>query len=65
MSSTALEWIDAETPHAKVLRSDKTTAPASLRNDLDVQEAVRRIERFQARVLRETQEGPLVIVETE
>jgi hypothetical protein len=65
MSSAILEWIDAETPHAKVLRSDKTSAPARLRNDLDVQAAVRRIEQFQARLLREAQDGPLVVVETE
>jgi hypothetical protein len=62
MSSAALEWIDAETPHAKVQRSDKTTAPARLSNDLDVRAAVRRIEQFQARLFREAQEGPLVVV---
>jgi hypothetical protein len=65
MSSATLEWIDAETPHAKVLRSDKTSAPSRLKNDLDVQAAVQRIEKFQALLLREAQERPLVVVDSD
>ena len=62
-SAVVLEWMDAETPHAKVLRSDRVLTPASPRDDLDIQAAVERIERFQARVLREAEERPLVVVE--
>jgi hypothetical protein len=65
MTSTTLEWIDAKTPHAKRLRNDKATAPRSLRNDSeDIRNAVERVEKFQASVLREAVERPLVLAET-
>jgi hypothetical protein len=64
MTSATLDWIDAETPHAKVLRSNKTSDLSLIEKDLDVQAAVERIEKFQARLLRETQERPLVLVES-
>ena len=65
MTSTTLEWIDAQTPHAKRLRNDKATAPRSLRNDSeDIRSAVERVEKFQASVLREAVERPLVLAET-
>ncbi len=65
MTSSTLEWIDAKTPHAKRLRNDKATAPRSLRNDSeDIRSAVERVEKFQASVLREAIERPLVLAET-
>ena len=65
MSGTTLEWIDARTPHAKRLRNDRATAPRSLRNDSeDIRSAVERVEKFQARVLREAVERPLVLAES-
>jgi len=65
MTSTPLEWIDAKTPHAKRLRNDKATEPRSLRNDSeDIRNAVARVEKFQASVLREAVERPLVLAET-
>ncbi len=65
MSSATLDWIDAKTPHAKRLRNDKATAPRSLRNDsADIRSAVERVEKFQARVLREAVERPLVLAES-
>jgi hypothetical protein len=64
MTVATVEWIDAQTPHAKLLRNGKTSAPHSLRNGSeDIQRAVERIERFQASVLRETAEAPLVLAE--
>lgn len=62
--SAALEWMDAETPHAKVPRSNRTSGPWALRDDPDVQAAVDLIEQFQARRRREVEERPLVVVET-
>jgi hypothetical protein len=65
MTSSTLEWIDAKTPHAKRLRNDKATAPRSLRNDSEgIRSAVERVEKFQASVLREAIERPLVLAET-
>ena len=65
MSSATLGWIDARTPHAKLLRNGKATAPSSLRNDSeDIQRAVERIEKFQARVSREAADLPLVLAES-
>jgi len=65
MTSTTLEWIDAKTPHAKRPRNDKATAPRSLRNDSeDIRSAVERVEKFQASVLREAVERPLVLAES-
>jgi len=65
MTSRTLEWIDAKTPHAKRLRNDKANAPRSLRNDSeDIRSAVERVEKFQASVLREAMERPLVLAET-
>jgi hypothetical protein len=61
--NAALEWIDAETPHAKVLRNDPATTSIELADDADVQAAIERIEEFQARVTREALERPLVVVE--
>jgi hypothetical protein len=64
MSDTTVQWIDAQTPHAKLLRNGKTSAPQSLRNSsADIQRAVERIERFQASVLREAAESPLILAE--
>jgi hypothetical protein len=65
MTRATLDWIDANTPHAKRLRNDKATAPRSLRNDSeDIRSAVERVEKFQARVLREAVERPLVLAES-
>ena len=65
MTSATLEWIDAKTPHAKRLQNDKATAPRSLRNDSeDIRSAIERVEKFQASVLRESVERPLVLAET-
>ena len=65
MTSSTLEWIDAKTPHAKRLRNDKATALRSLRNDSEgIRSAVERVEKFQASVLREAMERPLVLAET-
>jgi hypothetical protein len=63
MSSAALRWIDAKTPHAKVFRDEELTPSIELRNDVDVQAAIARIKAFQARITREALEKPLVIVE--
>jgi hypothetical protein len=65
MTSATLEWVDAETPHAKRLHNGKSSAPKSLRNNSqDIQSAVARIEQFQASVLREATERPLVLAES-
>lgn len=65
MSGATLEWVDANTPHAKLLHEGKTPSPRSLRNDSpDIRNAVERLERFQASVLREAAERPLVLAET-
>jgi hypothetical protein len=61
MNSAVLEWIDAETPHAKTLRNEPTQVSP---HDSDIEAAVERIEQFQARLLRELDERPLVIVES-
>jgi hypothetical protein len=62
--SAALEWIDAETPHAKVLRTEPVTTSIEFEDDADVQAAIERIEAFQARVTREALEQPLIVVES-
>jgi hypothetical protein len=65
MSGATLEWVDAKTPHAKLLHEGKTASPRSLRNGSeDIRSAVERLERFQASVLREEVERPLVLAET-
>jgi hypothetical protein len=61
--NAALEWIDAETPHAKVLRNEPVTTMTEFEHDADVQAAIMRIEAFQARFTREALEQPLVVVE--
>jgi len=61
--NAVLEWIDAETPHAKVLRDD-VAAWVELDDDVDVRAAIERIEAFQARVTREALELPLIVVES-
>jgi len=61
---TVLEWIDAETPHAKVLRNEKVITPADVQGDADVQAAIQRIELFQERSTREALERPLIVVES-
>jgi len=61
--NAALEWIDAETPHAKVLRNDPVTSSVEWADDADVQAAIARVEEFQARVTREAMERPLVVVD--
>jgi hypothetical protein len=62
--SNALEWVDAATPHAKLLRNGKASAPQSVRNSSeDIRSAVERVERFQASVTREAAERPLVLAE--
>jgi len=61
--NAALEWIDAETPHAKVLRNDPMTSSAEWADDADVEAAIARIEEFQARITREAMERPLVVVD--
>jgi hypothetical protein len=65
MAIATLDWIDAKTPHAKRLRNGKATAPRSLRNGSeDIRSAVERVERFQALVLREAVDRPLVLAES-
>jgi hypothetical protein len=61
--NAVLEWIDADTPHAKVLRNEPKTTSKGFEDDADVQAAIERIKAFQARVTREALEQPLVIVE--
>jgi hypothetical protein len=62
--NAALEWIDAKTPHAKVLRSNRTSGLSGLPDDPDVQAAVVLIEQFQTRLRSEAQERPLVVIES-
>jgi hypothetical protein len=59
----ALEWIDAETPHAKVLRNDPVTTSIEFEDDADVQAAIKRIQAFQDRVTREALEQPLIVID--
>jgi hypothetical protein len=61
--NAALEWIDAETPHAKVLRHEPVTTLKEFEGDADVRAAIERIEAFQARITREALAQPLVVVE--
>jgi hypothetical protein len=61
--NAALEWIDAETPHAKVLRNDPVTPLMEFENDADVRAAIERIQAFQARVTREALEQPLIVID--
>jgi hypothetical protein len=61
--NAALEWIDAETPHAKVLRNDPVTTSIEFADDADVQAAIKRIQAFQARVTREALEQPLIVID--
>jgi hypothetical protein len=64
MSNATLEWVDAETPHAKVLHESRPVPPTSLRDEsLDIQAAIARIEQLELRVRREMAERPLVVVE--
>ena len=67
MSSAMLEWIDAETPHAKVLREEQVITPAEIaqiEDEADVHAAIERVETFAARWKREALEQPLIVVET-
>jgi len=65
MTIATLGWIDAKTPYAKRLRNGKATAPRSLRNGSeDIRSAVERVEKFQAHVLREAVDRPLVLAES-
>lgn len=64
MNSVVLEWIDAATPHAKVLRDDQVTTTLEFHNDKEVQAAIERVKAFQARVTREALDQPLIIVES-
>ena len=57
-----LEWIDAETPHAKVLREEQEP-PRALQFDDDIRAAIARVEAFQARLTREAIDQPLVVIE--
>ena len=59
----ALEWIDAETPHAKVLRNNPVTTSIEFEDDADVQAAIKRIQAFQDRVTREALEQPLIVID--
>ena len=59
--NAVLEWIDAETPHSKVLRDDVTTS-LEVHDDADVRAEIERIKAFQACVTREALELPLLIV---
>ena len=61
--NAALEWIDAETPHAKVLRNDPVTTSIEFEDDADVQAAIKRIQAFQDRVTREALEQPLIVID--
>jgi hypothetical protein len=62
--AAALEWIDAETPHAKVPRNAHSPAPAQvLAESPEIRAAVARIEEFQTRLARESADLPLVIPE--
>jgi hypothetical protein len=63
--NAALEWIDAKTPHAKVLRINRDSGLSGLPDDSDVQAAVVLIEQFQTRLRREAQERPLVVIESD
>jgi hypothetical protein len=61
-STATFEWVDAATPHAKLLHSARASTPKSLRNGSeDIQRAIERIERFQASVRAEAM--PLVVAE--
>jgi hypothetical protein len=61
--NAALEWIDAATPHAKVLRNDPVTTSIEFEDDADVQAAIKRIQAFEARVTREALEQPLIVID--
>jgi hypothetical protein len=61
MNSAVLEWVDAETPHSKTLRHDPIPVSPY---DSDIEAAVEQIERFQARLLRNVDERPLVVVDS-
>ena len=63
--SAILDWVDAETPHAKVPRNDKTLSPNILEHDLDIQAALARIAEFEISLLRESREQSMVIVDEE
>ena len=63
--SAIVDWVDAETPHAKVPRSDRTLSPHILEHDPDIQAALARIAEFEVSLLRESREQPLVIVDEE
>jgi hypothetical protein len=63
MNSAVLEWIDAETPHATVLRNEPRATEIEVEADEEVQAAIRRIEAFQARVTLEAMDQPLVVIE--
>ena len=63
--SAILDWVDAETPHAKVPRNDETLSPNILEHDLDIQVALARIAEFEMSLLRESREQPMVIVDEE
>jgi len=62
MSSVLSEWIDAETPHAKVLRNESVMTSAQISDDPDIQSAVERVQEFAAIVTRESLDQPLIIV---
>ena len=59
--SAMLDWVDAETPHAKVPRNGDTLSPNILEHDLDIQAALARIAEFEVSLLRESREQPMVI----
>lgn len=63
MSKAALKWIDAQTPHAKVLREEQIEMP-TIQYDADVQAAIERVEAFQARLSLEALEQPLIVIES-
>jgi hypothetical protein len=62
MSTVLSEWIDAETPHAKVLRNESVMTSAQISDDPDIQSAVERVQEFAAIVTRESLDQPLIIV---
>jgi hypothetical protein len=63
--SAMLDWVDAETPHAKVPRNGDTLSPNILEHDPDIQAALARIAEFEGSLLRESREQPMVIADGE
>ena len=63
--SAMLDWVDAETPHAKVPRNGDTLSPTVLEHDPDIQAALAHIAEFEHSLLRESRAQPMVIADGE